>query len=170
VGKKHAPKIKRTNPTTFYCCDSDSLINLRDAKLLQNLRQLAQIGALKIAKGVYKEIHRKTDRLFQTLKQWHDKYSIIVELDQRALTLLPDLETKYGQPFKIGSKQYNGFWASSSGRRAVDAQIIALAKTHNWVVVSNDDSVHGACMLENVVCCRWEELGRILHPEQLKLL
>lgn len=158
------------DPQVVYCCDSDSLINLRDAKLLRKLRFLARIDTLKIPRGVYRELHRKTDRLAQTLKKWKDKYPIVIELDYKSLQLLTYLEREYGRSFSVGGKHYKGFWASSSGRKSVDAQVIALAKTNKWVAVSNDDSIHGACMLEGVICRRWEEVGRILlGPEQLKL-
>jgi len=47
---------------------------------------------------------------------------------------------------------------------------VALAKSRKWIAVSNDNSIHGACMLENVECRRWEDIGRLLlRPEQPQL-
>lgn len=90
-----------------------------------------------------------------------------MDLDYKALELLPDIEKRYGRRFHIRGKSYRGFWESSSGRKSADAQVLALAKAHGWIAVSNDDSIHGACMLEGVICRRWEEIGRLLlGPEQ----
>lgn len=164
------PQIRNliSSPPIIYCCDSDSLINLRDARLLNKLRALTRRGVLKIPKGVYRELHRKTDRLARILERWKEKYDLVVELDYKSLQELPNLERDYGNSFTVGDKRYAGFWASASGKHAVDSQVVALAKTHDWVVISNDDSIHGSCMLEGVVCRRWEELGRILlGPQQL---
>jgi len=116
---------------------------------------------------VFRELQQKTDRLAKTIKQWKTKYSFVVNLDPKALELLPDIERNYGPQFSVGGKTYPGFWKSPSGRRSVDAQVVALAESRGWIAVSNDNSIHGACMLENVECRRWEEIGRLLlGPEQ----
>lgn len=112
-------------------------------------------------------MQRKTDRLAKMMENWKRKYSLVVDLDYKSLEFLPDIEKKYGMPFKVGDKVYKGFWSSASGRKSVDAQVVALAKARGWIAVSNDDSIHGACMLEGVLCRRWEEIGRLLlGPEQ----
>lgn len=150
-----------------FCCDSDTLINLRDAGLLPKLRVMAQSGKLKVAEGVYRELHNQTDQLAKTLEKWKNKYPVVVDLDYRSLELLPTIENRYGERFHIGGKTYRGFWESSSGRKSVDAQVVALARARGWIAVSNDNSTHGACMLEGVICRRWEEIGRLLlGPEQ----
>jgi hypothetical protein len=59
-----------------------------------------------------------------------------------------------------------GFWNSTSGRKSSDAQVVTLAKAWGWISVSNDNSIHGACMLEGIVGCRWEEIGRLLLKPQ----
>ena len=41
--------------------------------------------------------------------------------------------------------------------------MVALGKALDIIVISNDDSIHGACALEGVVCRRWEELYRVLN-------
>jgi hypothetical protein len=125
---------------------------------------------VRIPEGVFRELRRKTDKLAKTIEQWKKKYSFVVALDPKALELLPDIERNYGPQFSVGGKTYPGFWKSPSGRRSVDAQVVALAKSRRWVAVSNDNSIHGACMLEDVECRRWEEIGRLLlGPEQLHL-
>jgi hypothetical protein len=128
-----------------------------------------QAGKLKIPEGVHKELQQKTDKLAKSIEQWEKKYSFIVHLDHKALELLPDIERKYGPPFSVGGITYPGFWKSPSGKKSVDAQVVALAKSRGWIVVSNDNSIHGACMLENVESRRWEEIGRLLKPEQNRL-
>lgn len=168
-GKKSQGRLNFTRNEIF-CCDLDTLVNLRDAKLLGKLRVLVREERAKIPEGVNREARRKTDRLAKTVENWQKKYGFIVDLDYEALAILPKLEQKYGPPFSIGGKKYPGFWKSPSGRKSVDAQVVALAKSRGWIVVSNDDSVHGACMLEDVGCRRWEEIGRILlGPQQLSL-
>lgn len=154
----------------IFCFDSDALINLRDARLLRKLRLFVQRGKVKIPEGVHRELQHRTDKLAKKLQEWQDNYHIAVDLDYKALELLPDIENKYGVRFNVGGKVYRGFWESSSGRKSADSQVVALAKAHGWTAVSNDNSIHGACMLENVVCRRWEEIGRLLlGPEQASL-
>jgi uncharacterized protein YacL len=157
-----------SSPSVF-CCDSSALIDLRDAGLLRKLRTMVQRGRVKIPEGVYKELQQRTDQLAKTIKQWKRKYSFVINLDTKALELLPDIERKYGPQFSVGGKTYAGFWKSPSGRKSADSQVVALAKTRGWIAVSNDNSINGACMLEDVECRRWEEIGRLLRPEQHRL-
>ena len=149
-------------PPDIYCCDADALIDLHSAGLLRKLRILAQNGKLWVPEGVFAELRRFTNKLAAILASWDSKYGIVVRLNHNDLSLLPRLEREYGPPFRLGGRNYAGFWASASGRRAKDAQVVAVAKTRGWTVVSNDDSIHGACMLEKVPCRRWEEIGRLL--------
>lgn len=157
-----------SSPSVF-CCDSSALIDLRDAGLLRKLRTLVQRGRVKIPEGVYKELQQKTDQLAKTIEQWKRKYSFVLNLDTKALELLPDIELKYGPQFSVGGKTYAGFWKSPSGKKSADSQVVTLAKTRGWIAVSNDNSINGACMLEDVECRRWEEIGRLLRPEQHRL-
>jgi len=152
---------------TTFCCDSDSIINLRDAGLLQKFRSLIRSDKAKIPEGVYRELKKGTDQLSKSLTKWAEKYPLVIDLDYAALQCFPDIERKYGPRFAVGGKVYSGLWASTSGRKSADAQVIALAKARGWIAVSDDDSVHGACMLEGITCWGWEEIGRLLlHPEQ----
>jgi hypothetical protein len=123
---------------------------------------LIRINKIKIPEGVYRELQKSTDILAKTLQKWEAKYALVVALDQEARALLPDIELKYGPQFNRGGKVYAGFWKSASGKKSSDSQVVALAKSKQWVVISNDNSIHGACMLEGVICRRWEEIGRLL--------
>ena len=163
------PRGSIVNSPSIFCCDSSALIDLRDAGLLRKLRTLVQRGRIRIPEGVYKELQQKTDQLAKTIEQWKRKYSFVVNLDTKALELLPDIERKYGPQFSVGGKTYAGFWKSPSGRKSADSQVVALSKIRGWIAVSNDNSINGACMLENVECRRWEEIGRLLRPEQHRL-
>lgn len=168
--KSPGPLSNIVIPHNIFCCDSASLIDLRDAGLLREMRGLVQNDRVKIPEGVYRELQQKTDKLANTIEQWKKKYSIVIDLDPKALELLPDIERNYGPQFSVGGKTYAGFWKSPSGRKSVDAQVVALAKSRKWIAVSNDNSIHGACMLENVECRRWEDIGRLLlRPEQPQL-
>lgn len=129
------------------------------------VRTLVRDGQIKIPEGVGREIQRKSDRLSKTLDGWKKKYCVVVELDHETREQLPEIERRYGWPFRIGNKTYAGFWQSASGRKSIDGQVVAIAKVRQWIVISNDDSVHGACMLERVICRRWEEIGRLLLQE-----
>lgn len=172
MGARKSQRLRRNliSLPSVFCCDSAALIDLRDASLLRSMTWLARIGKAKIPEGVYKELKQKTDQLAQTIEQWKSKYSFVVYLDSKALELLPDIERNYGPQFSVGGKTYPGFWKSPSGKKSVDAQVVALAKSREWIAVSNDNSIHGACMLEDVQCRRWEEIGRLLlGPEQHQL-
>ena len=140
---------------------------MKDAGLLDNLLEMVKSNRVKIPEGVFRELLMSTDRLAKALQKWEATYHLVVKLDYKALTLLPDLELKYGTQFNQGGMVYKGFWKSSSGKKSADSQVVALAKSREWVVISNDNSIHGACMLEGVICRRWEEIGRLLlKPKQ----
>jgi hypothetical protein len=143
------------------------LINLKDAGLLDKLLDLVKSNQVKIPEGVYRELLISTDKLAETLQKWQSNYSLVVKLDYKALALLPGIELKYGPQFNQAGMVYKGFWKSASGKKSADSQVVALAKSREWVVISNDVSIHGACMLEGVICRRWEEIGRLLlNPKQ----
>lgn len=146
------------------------MITLKESNLLDKVLDLVKTNQVKIPEGVYREICISTDVLAKILERWKGKYPLIVDLDIGALALLPDIELKYGPQFNQGGKVYPGFWKSASGRKSADSQLVALAKSRGWIVISNDISVHGACMMEGVICRRWEEIGRlILKPQQSQL-
>lgn len=137
---------------------------------IHKLRVLVQKGRINIPEEVYRELQQKTDKLAKTIEHWKKKYTFVVNLDSKALELLPEIERKYGPQFRVGGINYLGFWKSPSGKKSVDAQVVALAKSRGWIAVSNDNSIHGSCMFEDVECRRWEEIGRLLMgPEQHRL-
>ena len=45
------------------------------------------------------------------------------------------------------------------------AEVVALAKAHGWTVIANDNSLHGACLLERIESHRWEYLARLVETE-----
>ncbi|MFQ5874585.1 MAG: hypothetical protein ACE5JL_12400 [Dehalococcoidia bacterium] len=145
-----------------YCCDADALIDLANAGFIKDLRKLALLGRLKIPGAVTRDLRKRSD-LGKRIAAWKTTYGVVLELDLPALTLLPDIETKYGNGFNIGGMTYPGLWAGPRARKSADAQVIALAKARAWTVISNDKSVHGACALEDVPCRRWEEVTRALR-------
>lgn len=154
-------------PEDIFCCDSDSIIDLDSAGLMNSLRKLVRTGRVKIPKGVNRELQRKTDAVAKKLRQWDAKYGLVVDLDQdlHALEHFSRISVTYGPPFKVGTRSYRGFWKSASGGRAADAEVVALAKSKNWIVISNDEAIHGACMVEGVICRRWEEIGRLIYRQ-----
>jgi hypothetical protein len=123
-----------------------------------SLRRLAQLGRLKIPPKVHTELREGTDRLGQRLERL-SRFNVIVQLDHQALTHLSRIERAYGSPFHLGGITYPGFWNSPGGRKSADSQVVALAKSRGWVVISNDRSVHGACLLEAIVCRHWDALA-----------
>ena len=88
------------------------------------------------------------------IDKWKKEYPFVVNLDNKALELLSNIERKYRLQFNVGGKTYPRFWKSPSGKKSVDAQAVALAKSQGWIVVSNDNSIHGACMFEDIACRR----------------
>lgn len=98
------------------------------------------------------------------------KYGCFHYLSQDELVLFAYLDNRYGLPFKIGNAPYKGFWATESGKKGVDAQVVAVAKHNDYIIVTNDNSIHGASYLENIECIRWEELCRRMKNSQPKLL
>ena len=140
--------------------DADATITALSAGLLSGLRTLAKQGRLKYPSKVFKELRPRTKKT-ATLKSWEEKYQIVITLDITALALLRDIEQKYGPPFVVGgTKTVAGLWNSPNPSKAGDSQLVALAKSRGWTVVSNDESVRAACFLENVDCFDWWELAR----------
>jgi hypothetical protein len=152
-------------------------LNLYRAKYFSHLRKWVRSGAVKTPEGVYRELAERTDQLYKVIQLWEKKYAFVVTLNTLALTHFQELQKKYGTPFVVGNITFKGFWAGKRGQRSADAQVVALAKSFSWVVISNDSAVTGACMLENIPCRHWQEFGRLISsssrsvsPEQGHLL
>ena len=147
----------------IYCLDATALIDLHSAKLSKKLTIWASEGCIKAPEGVYRELRRKSDKLKRLLDKWQAQHIAIVQLNDVDKNQLSYMEKTYGRGFNIGDITYPGFWKSASGYRAADGQVVALAKTRKWVVVSGDKSVRGACAKENIEGISWEEFARRLR-------
>lgn len=159
-----------------YVLDASALIDLHrnfGAAGLRRLRHLAQKGQIKIPESVYRELRRKTDRLFKVVEGWAKKNSDCIVQIARVHNLADELariERQYGEQIVVGTNSCPGFWHSPSGRKAADGQVIATAKALNATVVSDDLAVRRACMLEDIPCIGWTEFARrTLSPHQLEL-
>ena len=106
------------------------------------------------------------------LEDWYTRGQVVVVVDDdsRAQSLLPNIDTLYGPPFGLRGVSYGGFWKSRAGHDAADAEVVAFAKAHGWVVISNDHSVHGACLMQSVECHRWEYLVLVIQQLLPRLL
>ncbi len=116
-------------------------------------------GSLRIARGVFLEVQRKTDRLWRAVSSV-DSLVVDVMQDPRARGLLAEIQIRYGNKFKVGSQSYNGFWHSPSGRNSAEAQVIALAKAQDWLGVVSEGTGKLICLAENVAFISWEEFAR----------
>jgi len=158
-----------------YICDADCLINLHrhfGRASFKALRSLGKRGALKLPEGVVREIKRGTDKLAQFIEKEEQVLKITVSNDPNLLSEIARLEKSYGEKIIYGQQEYGGFWKSSAGRKAADAQVVAVGKLFKSIVVSNDRAVQLACSLEGVSCINWAEFARrigLVKPQQLKL-
>ncbi|MCL6642559.1 MAG: hypothetical protein K6T71_04460, partial [Candidatus Bipolaricaulota bacterium] len=159
-------------------CDADCLINLhrhfgKDA--IKALRDRGKKGGLKVPEGVIRDLIRGTDKLARFVREREERQYL--EMGARQLpqlhTEIPRLERLYGETIRVGTQEHAGFWNSKAGRKAVDAQVIAVAKLlKGGVAVSDDGAVKLACALEGVPCIGWAEFARqlgLIKPKQLHL-
>ncbi len=159
-----------------YICDTNSIFNLHynfPTQFRSKIENLAKNNAFKIPEGVWREIKRKTDKIFKKMQKIVEKYpSVIVQIksDTRIIEKLSDVERKYGKFIQVGNQIYNGFWKSVSGRSAADGQVIAIGKVFNYIVISDDNAVKLACMQENIQCIGWTEFARRLQIAQQQKL
>jgi predicted nucleic acid-binding protein len=158
-----------------YVCDADCLINLHrhfGRASLKALRSLGRRGALKLPEGVIREIKRGTDKLAQFMEKEEQVLEVTISNDPNLCYEIARLEKSYGEKIIYGQQEYSGFWKSRAGRKAADAQVVAVAKLLNSIVISNDRAVQLACSLEGVSCINWAEFARrigLVKPKQLKL-
>ena len=146
----------------MYCLDADTIINVELAGWFDKLRRAAKEGNICYPEGVYRQLTDTTTKIGNKIKNW-GKYGCIQHLTTSEQTIMKQIDNKYGPPFNIiKGRNYKGFWKTEPLGGGVDAQVITIAKERKYVVVSNDHSIHGACMLENVECIRYEEFGRRL--------
>lgn len=154
-----------------YVFDADALINLYNhfSKAFYRLRRLAKHGQIKVPEGIYRELRRKTDKLFKRVDKWGKDYPrciVRIRQDQRLKRELSRVEQAYGDRIQVSGKEYPGFWKSRAGRKAYDGQVVAIGKVHECVVVSDDLALRLACMLEDVQCIGWTEFARRIGMQQ----
>jgi hypothetical protein len=151
----------------MYCLDTDSIINVEFAGWFSSLRKAAKDGSIYFPEGVYRQLTDTTTKIGNKIKNW-GKYGTILKLTTSEQVLMKQIDAKYGPSFHIKGNSYPGFWKTEPVGGGVDSQVIAVAKERKYIVVSNDNSIHGACMLENVECIRYEEFGRRLISGTLR--
>lgn len=160
-------------PHEKHVCDADCLINLQrhfGRTALRVLRRLSRHEMLKLPEGVVREIKRGTDKLGKFAEDNERFIAVGVTQNIRIRDEVAVLERRYGETIVYGQQKYPGFWKSPAGRRAADAQVVAVAKVLGGTAVSNDRAVQLACSLEGVTCIGWAELARRLNiAEQLDL-
>ncbi len=147
----------------LYVCDADALIDLWrhfGDVALKALRRLAKHGRLKSPEGVCREILRGSDRLMCFVKS--KRASVEVRIQGPLEGMVAELERKYGERIRLGRQEYGGFWKSKAGKQAADGQVVAVAKHHSAICVSDDRAVRFACALEGVPCIGWTEWARKL--------
>lgn len=157
-----------------YVLDAGALIDLHRhfRARFRELEHMAQKGQIKIPEGIFRELKRRTDKLFKAVERWSKKNSDCIVRIARTHKLADELvrmERQYGEQIKVGTESYPGFWHSPAGEKAADGQVIAVAKALNATVVSDDRAVRLACMLEGIPCIGWTEFARQInltaHPK-----
>lgn len=148
-----------------YVCDTTSLIDLHlhFPKQFKRLKRLVENGNLKIPESVHREIRRHSDKLRTLIDRWEEQYQIVIPMKQnpKLMTELPRIEQAYGEKIRVGNREYLGFWKSAAGRKAADGLVVAVGKVYEgYIVVSDDQAVQMACLLENVQCIGWAEFAR----------
>lgn len=162
-------------PSDVYVCDADCLINVYrhfGRKAISALRRYGKTSRLKLPEGVLREIIRGTDKLASFAKTEWKTVGVEIGNDSRLSAETARLENLYGQKIRIGTREYIGFWHSAAGRKAADAEVVAVAKLLIGTVVSDDRAVELACACEGVPCIGWSEFARrvgLVEPEQLNL-
>lgn len=160
----------------IHVCDADCLINLHlhfGRKAIRAMRDWGKKGGLKLPESVVRELIHHTDKLAGLVQEQRQHLEVRVRDIPSLHTEIPRLETLYGKRIRVGTREYAGFWSSPVGRKAADAQVVAVAKLlQGGVAVSDDQKVKLACALEGVPCIGWSEFVRrlgLVKPQQLAL-
>jgi hypothetical protein len=149
--------------SSVFLCDANALINFHRhfSKQTRLLRNAALQGLVRISDGVYRELKKGSDKLPALLENWNKKVSIVITLDDpRLRDEWNRINQKYQEWITVGNVRYRGFGTTQSGKRGVDAQVVAIGKWHGFTVVSDDKAVQSACMLEGVTCITWRDFAR----------
>lgn len=154
---------------SIYVLDSAAILDLHMAfaapRLREKLKALAKRHELKIPEGVFRELRRRTDKTWKCLDAVRSESPDIEVCISRVPQLgheLARIERSYGERIRIGSSEFPGFFKSGSGRKAIDGQVIAVAKKLQGTVVSDDKAIQRTCLCENVECLIWTEFARRL--------
>ncbi len=156
-----------------FALDSGALIDIHNhlPSHFRSLRRLVQGGYVKILEGVFRELRRKTDKLFKIIekwKNWNSNFIVQISHVHKLQSELARIEREYGEKIPLEKNDYPGFWKSPSGKKAADGQVIAVAKVLECKVVSDDLAVRLACMLEGIACIGWTEFVRqmgLIHTQ-----
>ena len=150
----------------IHVCDANCLISLQlhfGRKAISALRRLGKTGGCKLPEGVVRELIHSTDKLAGFVQGQRSHIEVRVRQIPALHTEIPRLDMQYGEKIRVGTQEYAGFWHSKAGRRAADAQVVAVAKLlRGGVAVSDDGAVKLACALEGVPCIGWSEFARRL--------
>jgi hypothetical protein len=111
---------------------------------------------------VVRELIRGTDNLAKFAKTQKDLLQVSIGTDLLLRAEIARLETLYGERIVVGQRPYRGFWKSKAGKRAADAQVVAVSKLQGATAVSDDHAVKLASALEGVQCIGWSEFARRL--------
>jgi hypothetical protein len=150
-----------------YVLDSTVVIDLcghfRGPRIRSGLERLAKQSQLKIPEGVQRELERRSDnasKIVDALVKGHPDSLVRVDRVSGLGDELARVERVYGETIQVGSREYPGFWKSARGRKAVDGQVVAMARKLGCTLASDDTAVRLACMLENIPCIGWTEFAR----------
>jgi len=152
-----------------YLLDSTVLIDLCDhfrrPAIERALALLARHSCLKIPEGVRRELERMSDNAHSIVENLVGAHADCLVQVSRVPNLGEELvrvERQYGERIQGGSRQYPGFWKSARGRKAVDGQVVAMARRLGCTAVSDDKAVQLACLLENTSSMGWTEFARTI--------
>ena len=145
-----------------YCFDTDALISLHHDDLLPRLKRWADVGFVTIPTGVSRELEERDRSAYRFVSGWRADVFVDPERDEGAHRILPRLFRAYGEQFSLGRYTYKGLATGPRGYKAAEFEMIALAKANGWTAVSNENSVHGACTMEIVMCLDWTSVRTLL--------
>jgi len=153
-----------------YVCDTNALINLKGGgDFLDRLEWLAQEERLFIPVAVFLEVCRGSDVLEKKMRRWRQRYPGLI-VDTRVPgfgDLWRTYELRYRDPFDYPGHPQKGLKNQAKGciNVGADAQCLALAKTREAVLVSDDKMVSAIAALEGIPRIDWMEFARRLGTE-----
>lgn len=156
----------------IYSSDTSSIINgCRNDKGKTVLEYLANNGRLKITPGVFTELERGKDEVFDWVYSKQDL--IVQEITLRSARYIDHLLGKYAESFTDNENSGLHYCGLIKGETVSDAdpEVIALARGNNYVVLADEKSgIKGACKMEDVPCISLTKLIEIEYPRADKQL